>query len=106
MIDGDEHYWIGRKPKTYCSTRGEVTVERNVYRPRGVHNGAQACPLELQVGMVGGKWTPNCANDMAFLAARVPLARSGRNRRANWLVELLRAEFSARDEMARRTLGG
>jgi hypothetical protein len=72
MIDGEEHYWIGRKPKTYCSTRGEVTVERNVYRPRGVHNGSQACPLELRAGMVGGKWTPNCADDMAFLAARVP----------------------------------
>lgn len=72
MIDGDEHYWIGRKPKTYKSTRGEVTVERNVYRPRGVHNGSQVCPLELRIGMVGGQWTPNCANDMAFLAARVP----------------------------------
>jgi hypothetical protein len=72
MIDGAEHYRIDRKPKSYRSTRGEVTVERDVYRKLGVHNGPQACPLELRVGMVEGQWTPNCADNMAFLAARVP----------------------------------
>lgn len=72
MIGGDEFYRIDRKPKSYRSTRGEVTVDRNVYRQLGVHNGPQACPLELRVGMVEGQWTPNCADNMVFLAARAP----------------------------------
>ena len=40
MIDGAEHYRIDRKPKSYRSTRGEVTVERNVYRKLGVRRRA------------------------------------------------------------------
>jgi len=72
MIEGNEHYKIGREPKTYGSTRGQVTVVRNIYRPLGVHNGRQACPLELRAGIVEGRWTPRCADDMAFLAARAP----------------------------------
>lgn len=72
-IDGKLHYRMGKPaPKTYRTRRGRVRLSRHVYRPCGEHNGPIACPLELDVGMVGGQWTPGCAEAMAYVAQELP----------------------------------
>lgn len=72
-VDGKSHYRLGAPvDKTYQTQRGEVRIMRRVYRPSGEHNGAIVCPLEVRVGMVGGQWTPGCAEAMAYVAQEVP----------------------------------
>jgi hypothetical protein len=72
-IDGKLHYKMGDAvAKTYNTKRGGVRLSRHVYRPSGEHNGSTACPLELEVGMVGGQWTPGCAEAMAYVAQELP----------------------------------
>lgn len=72
-IDGRLYYRLGEPvEKTYSTQRGDVRLRRRVYRPRGVHNGATASPLELSVGMVGGQWTPGCAAAMAYVVQELP----------------------------------
>ena len=72
-IDGKIYYRLGGLvEKTYSTKRGDVRLNRHVYRPLGEHNGATACPLELAVGMVQGQWTPGCATAMAYVAQELP----------------------------------
>lgn len=72
VFDGREFYRLDSIEKTYATSRGDVRVERGVYRERGVHNGPTMVPLELRAGMVEGVWTPACAERMAFLAQKEP----------------------------------
>lgn len=56
--------------QTYMSACGPVTLERELYRPRG-GDGRAICPLEERVGMIGGFWTPRAAREAASLVAHV-----------------------------------
>jgi hypothetical protein len=56
--------------QTYMSACGPVTLERELYRPRG-GDGRAICPLEERVGTVGGFWTPRAAREAANLVAHV-----------------------------------
>lgn len=72
-VDGELHYKMGDAvAKTYHTRRGGVRLSRHVYRPSGEHNGSIVCPLEANVGMVGGQWTPGCAEAMAYVAQELP----------------------------------
>lgn len=78
-IDEKVYYRLkDRVEKTYCTSRGSVRIERHVYRPRGEHNGAIACPVELRIGMVQGQWTPRCATAMAYVAQELPERNAAR----------------------------
>ena len=58
-INGELYYRLNKPvEKTYATSRGKVRISRHLYRPKGVHNGAVACPMELSVGLVQGQWTP------------------------------------------------
>jgi hypothetical protein len=59
-----------RARQTYMSACGPVTLERELYRPRG-GDGRAICPLEERVGMVGGYWTPRSAREAVGLVAHV-----------------------------------
>lgn len=59
-----------RSGQTYMSACGPVSLERQLYCPRGGH-GRAICPLEERVGMVGGFWTPRAAYEAATLVAEV-----------------------------------
>lgn len=54
--------------KKYSCLGGDLTVERNLYRPAD-GQGRSICPLELRAGMVEGTWTPGAAEIMAHAAA-------------------------------------
>jgi len=59
-----------RCSQTYMSACGPVTLERELYCPRG-GDGRAICPLEERVGMIGGFWTPRAAREAASLVAHV-----------------------------------
>jgi hypothetical protein len=72
-VDGELHYRMSELvEKTYHTKRGRVRLPRHVYRPSGEHNGSIVCPLEVTIGMVGGQWTPGCAEAMAYVAQELP----------------------------------
>ena len=72
-VDGQLYYRMSEPvEKTYHTRRGRVRLMRHVYRPSGEHNGRIVCPLEVGVGMVGGQWTPGCAEAMAYVAQELP----------------------------------
>ena len=56
----------------YFARRGRVEVERHLYRQVGVHNGPTIVPLELQTGLVHGRWTPLAAVAAAHLLQDEP----------------------------------
>ena len=58
---------VGRYEKTYHTLSGDVTVERTIYRPQG--GGKALAPLEVQAGIVEGRWTPLLARVMARTVA-------------------------------------
>ena len=68
-VDG-RRYRRCQKPSTkkYSCLGGDLTVERNLYRPAD-GQGRSICPLELRAGMVEGTWTPGAAEIMAQAAA-------------------------------------
>jgi hypothetical protein len=57
------------------SACGAITLERQIYAPRG-GPGRAICPLEERVGMVGGFWTPRAAYESAMLVAEVTPGRA------------------------------
>jgi hypothetical protein len=66
VVDGQEFRKVLEKePKTYLSSNGPLTVERNLFRPKG--GGKCTCALELRAGIVGGVFAPLLARQVGFL---------------------------------------
>jgi hypothetical protein len=55
---------LEKEAKTYRSSSGPVTVERNLFRPAG--GGKSVCALELRAGIVGGLCTPLLARQVSY----------------------------------------
>jgi hypothetical protein len=70
VVEGVTYRRIQRSQETYMSACGPITLERQLYHPRGGH-GRAICPLEERVGMVGGFWMPRAAYEAATLVAEV-----------------------------------
>jgi hypothetical protein len=70
VVDGVCYRPIQRNGETYMTACGPVSLERQIYAPRGGH-GRAICPLEERIGMVGGFWTPRAAYEAATLVAEV-----------------------------------
>jgi hypothetical protein len=58
--------------ENYTGLRGNVRVQRGLYRQEGVRNGPTVVPLELLAGLVEGRYTPAAARLAAALAAEMP----------------------------------
>ena len=56
----------------YSGLRGELRVERALYREMGVKNGPTISPMELRAGIVEGRFTPAAAKAVAVLAQALP----------------------------------
>ena len=56
----------------YFARRGEVWVNRYLYRQVGVRNGPTIVPLELRAGIVEGRWPPQAAMAAAHLLQDEP----------------------------------
>ena len=64
-----------RREKTmgrYETLLGRVCVKRWTYRGRGGRGGRTVCPLEMSIGMVGGRWTPAAARLACGFVAAAP----------------------------------
>lgn len=70
---GEQTYRRKHKaPKTYQTAFGSVTIDRHVYVNRKKDgDGKSICPLELQLGMVEGYWTPIAAKNAAWALAHL-----------------------------------
>ena len=71
VVQGVEYRRALRSKQTYMSALGPVSLERQLYCPRG-GVGRAICPLEERVGVIGGFWTPRAAYEAARLVAEVP----------------------------------
>ncbi len=56
----------------YLGLRGEVRVQRGLFRRQGVRNGPTVVPLDLRAGIVEGRYTPAAAKLAATLALEMP----------------------------------
>ncbi|MDH5676946.1 MAG: hypothetical protein OEZ06_32820 [Myxococcales bacterium] len=72
-VDGVSYRRAVRSIGHYQTAAGVVQVERTLYRPRGkARKGAQSLsPLDLQVGIVEGRWTPRAAKQAAWVVAHL-----------------------------------
>ena len=70
LINGVAHRRVLRGPSPYLTAGGEVSVERTLYR--GPDRDERAvCPMDLQVGIVEGRWTPLAGKLAAWAVAHV-----------------------------------
>ena len=70
-----------RREKTmgrYETLLGRVCVKRWTYRGRGGRGGRTVCPLEMSIGMVGGRWTPAAARLACDFVAASPSQEAAR----------------------------
>ena len=58
-VDGIVHQRVLRCEDTYFCASGPVQVMRSLYSTRKESERA-ICPMELQAGLVEGRWTPHC----------------------------------------------
>jgi hypothetical protein len=61
-----------RAESTYYALRGEVVINRGLYRQEGVRNGPTVVPLDLRAGIVDGRYTPAAAEGFARVGQAVP----------------------------------
>ena len=70
-IDGVPHRRVVRCEETYFSPAGPVRVERSPYGTRSGPGEKASCPMELQAGIVEGKWTPRAAKQALWFVANL-----------------------------------
>ena len=61
VIEGEMYRRVLRCAETYFSQAGEVRAVRSLYAQRAEAGERALCPLELQAGIVEGRWTPRAA---------------------------------------------
>jgi hypothetical protein len=69
-IDGVTHRKVLRCEETYLAAAGPVRVVRSLYSTRAEGEPA-VCPLELQAGIVEGRWTPRAAKLASWVVAHL-----------------------------------
>ena len=71
-VNGVVHHQVLRCEDTYFCASGPVKVMRSLYSTRKESERA-ICPMELQAGLVEGRWTPHAAKHLPLL----PYLRTG-----------------------------
>jgi hypothetical protein len=61
-----------RAESTYVGLRGEVQINRGLYRQEKLRNGPTVVPLDLRAGIVDGRFTPAAAEGLARVAQAIP----------------------------------
>lgn len=70
QIGGVEHRRKLRCEREYMSRFGAMRIMRTLYVPRG-SEGRVKCPMDLQAGIIDGRWTPAAAKLMSMTVAHV-----------------------------------
>ena len=60
-----------RSEQTYMTAAGPVSVMRTLYKDRSDPAERAVVPMELRAGIVAGFWTPNAANQAAWIVAQM-----------------------------------
>ena len=74
-VEVDGKSWRRLHPtaaETYSTLRGEVRVERGLYRQEGNPEGATVVPMERRAGIVEGRYTPAAARAVATVFQAMP----------------------------------
>ena len=72
VLGSDRFRRRGKTTGWYETLLGRVCVKRWTYRERGGRGGRTVCPLEMSIGMVGGRWTPAAARLACDFVAASP----------------------------------
>lgn len=67
VIEGKVHRRVLRQSQTYETSAGEVVVERTLYKDRTDAEGQCVSPMEIQLGVIGGFWTPRAAQQALWV---------------------------------------
>ena len=109
-IDGVAHRRVLRKPQTYLTSAGEVTIERTLYREVGKRRGKAVAALDVSIGVVAGYMTPQAAQVGLYLVASMTpsaseklLKRVGTLQPSKSTLHRLANEMSSRDPLDRRS---
>lgn len=72
-VDGRSYRRLNQRAEsTYVTLRGEVVINRGLYRQERLRNGPTVVPLDLRAGIVDGRYTPAAAEGLARVAQAVP----------------------------------
>ena len=69
-VDGIVHQRVLRCEDTYFCASGPVQVMRSLYSTRKESERA-ICPMELQAGLVEGRWTPHAAKQATWVVSHL-----------------------------------
>ena len=107
-VEGVTYRRVVRCEETYFSAAGPVRVERTLYKDRTDEAGNAICPMDLQLGVVEGRWTPLAAQQATWVVAQMtPLlaeelfARIGNMMPSKSTLDRLPKSLSARWEEER-----
>jgi len=69
--DGVRYNRVLRSEDTIFTTAGEVRVMRTLYKDHSNKSSGTLCPLELRIGMLEGRWTPEAARQAAWVVSQL-----------------------------------
>jgi hypothetical protein len=70
-VDGTTFRRVLRGSETYMTAAGPVRVERTLYKDRTDEGERAISPMDLNVGVVGGFWTPLAAKQAAWVVSQL-----------------------------------
>jgi hypothetical protein len=71
VVEGITYRRVVRCEETYFSAAGPVRVERTLYKDRTDEAGNAISPMDLQLGVVEGRWTPLAAQQAMWVVAQM-----------------------------------
>jgi len=71
LVDGEKYSRVLRAEESYFTAAGEVRVMRTLYKDRSDESKRAICPMEYRLGIVEGRWTPQAAQQAAWVVAHL-----------------------------------
>jgi hypothetical protein len=71
VVEGVTYRRVVRCEGTYFTAAGPVGVERTLYKDRTDEAGRAISPMDLQLGIVEGRWTPMAAQQATWVVAQM-----------------------------------
>lgn len=91
---GHEWYRVASQVDQEFATRtGAIIVARSLFRKVGEHNGTVLDTVSIRAGVVGGRWLPNVAKEMAFEIQKGSSREAEQTARIHGILPYSRASF-------------
>jgi hypothetical protein len=71
VVEGVTYRQVVRCAETYFTAAGPVRIERTLYKDRTDETGRSISPLDLQLGIVEGRWTPVAAEQAVWVVSQM-----------------------------------